>query len=327
MTTVTLPAKIVTDEMLSNIGKDTGNALSTITNHMLELQKATDTGALGDKINELLNASREMSAENFKKGPLQQAISKVLRIKDNALARFQTAQDKVNQLVRKYDVARQEEVKNIAQIGELSKANYELCKRLISNLEQYEEAIVTIEAEIAAYGTDTTNLTFEESKSLADARSRLDKATMNRNQTQSLKVLSMQADPSIEGMKATSSFVIQQLDNITQNIIPTYTIFFIKYLQAKQTEGKLNLIKKSKEITNQAVIAAGELSAQNAINAAKMSQDEFIDIETVRKDHETMINSIAEVKRIQEEGRQRRQAAFGELKALEQKTIEAFSKN
>ena len=70
-----------------------------------------------------------------------------------------------------------------------------------------------------------------------------------------------------------------------------------------------------------------EMLQQNSIETAEENERSIVDIETVREVNERLINTIEETIKIQQSGRQKRQAAEAELVQIEGKLRETLLKN
>jgi len=81
------------------------------------------------------------------------------------------------------------------------------------------------------------------------------------------------------------------------------------------------------DATNDLLKRNAEMLKQNSIDTAKANERGIVDIETVKKVNEDLISTIQETLRIQQEGRQKRQAAEKELVAIEGRLKDTLLKN
>lgn len=318
-----LSTTVITEDLIAEIGNDTGKTLTEITSKMLEMQKTSDAGVMGEKLNELIDSTKQLSADNFNAGPLKKLMNNILGLKDKAIQKFESAQDNVNLLVKKLDKERQNQVTMNKNIDTLIQANYAYCQGLIEDIKKCDEYMEQLQAQIDGFGD---SLSHEESMQLTNLKNSYDLLEKKKVDFESLKVLSINMDPSLMGMKKTGTSLLQTFDNITTKMIPAYTQYFMKYLISRSQQQAMALTNKTEDIFNETITAASDLSAKNAVDAAKLSQRQLVNLDTIKKDHQNMMDAFDQVKKIEQDARANRKALLAELSDLEQKSIQAFSK-
>jgi uncharacterized protein YaaN involved in tellurite resistance len=71
-------------------------------------------------------------------------------------------------------------------------------------------------------------------------------------------------------------------------------------------------------MTNELLLKNAESLKQGSIDIAKESERGIVDIETLRTTNESLINTLDEILRIQEEGKTKRKEAETELNKIEE---------
>ena len=72
------------------------------------------------------------------------------------------------------------------------------------------------------------------------------------------------------------------------------------------------------DMTNELLLKNAESLKQGSIDIAKESERGIVDIETLRTTNESLINTLDEILRIQEEGKAKRKEAETELNRIEE---------
>lgn len=72
------------------------------------------------------------------------------------------------------------------------------------------------------------------------------------------------------------------------------------------------------DMTNELLLKNAESLKQGSIDIAKESERGIVDIETLRTTNESLINTLDEILRIQEEGKAKRKEAETELNKIEE---------
>ena len=85
--------------------------------------------------------------------------------------------------------------------------------------------------------------------------------------------------------------------------------------------------KELSDATNELLKRNAEMLKMNTVETARENERGIVDIETVKKVNEDLISSLEETVRIQQEGRQKRQAAEKELLAIENRLQTALLQN
>ena len=85
------------------------------------------------------------------------------------------------------------------------------------------------------------------------------------------------------------------------------------YILSVLTEGDLIMRKRLTAL----LLKNSEILKQNTLDVAKESERGIVDMETLRATNESLISTLDEVMRIQQEGRQKRQEAEAEMSRME----------
>ena len=75
--------------------------------------------------------------------------------------------------------------------------------------------------------------------------------------------------------------------------------------------------KAVSDMTNELLLKNSQMLKQNSVEVAKENERGIVDIETLHQVNENLISTIEETLQIQQEGRQKRQAAEQELVQIE----------
>ena len=313
----------ITEDYIMGIGSASSKGLTELTTKILSSVSASSGGDMGSKLDELIDATKGMSVDNMNAGTLQKLFNKALRMKDHALETFQTAQDRVNILISELEKTRNSQDADRKSIEALTQQNYEYCKAIIAEIEAAKDDYNVLGEAIAAFPDKPD---YEQSKQLDDLQTKYDMLEKKIVDLEADKLLSMNMDPKLKLMKQGAISLIGTFDNIVGKIVPLYMQQFSAYLLAKQQGLAASVSERAINTFNQTIIAASDQAAASAEAIARVSQRQMIDVETLKKDHENVVNSLATVKQIAVDARTNRKAIMAEIQAMEQDTITAFSK-
>lgn len=316
--------KSISEDQIVKLGNASGNTIAQISGRILELHKGSNQGVMGDKLNELIKSAKGMSSDNFKPGAIRGLLNKALNLKYDMMTRFDSAKDRVDSLVGELDKEKAAQIQVYHNIEELIKGNFLYCKALMEEIEEGKQMLQVISDEIAQYTED--QLTAEQAHDLNDARNRYDLLEKKLVDLESFKVLSMNMDPKLTAMKSGAQSLINTFEMIVNKMVPAYMLYFADYLNAQAQERATALSNAAIDSFDQIVQASGDLSAKNMEAIGHLKNRQLVSVETVRKEHEKMIEGLNNLRAIEEQARQDRARTIVELRDIEQKSIEAFSR-
>ena len=101
------------------------------------------------------------------------------------------------------------------------------------------------------------------------------------------------------------------------NTIPLWKSQMVLALGLAHSEQAVKAQREVSEMTNELLRKNAEKLKMSTIETAKESERGIVDMETLRQTNQSLIQTLDEVVKIQDEGRQKRRAAEEELGRLE----------
>ena len=141
------------------------------------------------------------------------------------------------------------------------------------------------------------------------------------------KTLAIQTAPQIRLIQNNDRILIDRVQSAIYHTIPLWKNQMVIALGLTRQKEVIELQQAVSDATNDLLRRNAEMLKQNSIDTAKANERGIVDIETVKKVNEDLISTIEETLRIQQEGRQKRQAAEKELVAIEGRLKDALLKN
>jgi uncharacterized protein YaaN involved in tellurite resistance len=322
-TAITVAKKISEDEIMK-LGNDSGKTISTISGRILELHKGSNQGEMSDKLDDLIKNCKGLSSENFKGGLVNKLMNKVLNVKYDFQSRFDTAKDKVDHLIAELDKEKGNQVTVSHNVDDLIKGNALYCQALINEIEMGKQMLSNIADEIAQYNAD--QLSAEEAHDYNEAKSRYDLLEKKLVDLEGFKVLSMNMDPKLVAMKSGVQSLINTFDTITGKMVPAYMMQFADWLNAQAIKRGTELANNAEDAFDTIIKESGDQSAKNMVEIGKLKNRQMVSVDTLRQDHEKMIEGLTQLRAIDEQARKDRAQTMNDLRDLEQKTIAAFSR-
>ena len=141
------------------------------------------------------------------------------------------------------------------------------------------------------------------------------------------KTLAIQTAPQIRLIQNNDRVLIDRVQSAIYHTIPLWKNQMVIALGLTRQKEVIELQRAVTDATNDLLKRNAEMLKQNSIDTAKANERGIVDIDTVKKVNEDLIATIQETLRIQQEGRQKRQAAEKELVAIEGRLKDALLKN
>jgi uncharacterized protein YaaN involved in tellurite resistance len=173
-------------------------------------------------------------------------------------------------------------------------------------------------------GEGNDPLLVQQVRDVSDASERFDKKIHDLKLTRTVYIQSL---PQIRMQQANNSILIDKIHSSIVNAIPLWKAQMVLSLGLAHTSNALKAQTSVTETTNELLRRNSEMLKENTVEIARENERSIVDIETVRKANEDIINTIKEVVQIQAEGRAKRKSAEEELKKLETELKENILKS
>lgn len=318
-----IPSKSFTEQQIIKLGSTSGQTISSISGKILELHKGNNQGEMGDKLNELIKTAKGLSSENYKPGFVGGLLQKFKMAKYDMTHQFDSAKDRVDSLVKELDKEKNVQMQTCNNVDALIVANGQYCKALIQEIGEGSQMLEAVADEIAQYGDI---LEPEEARSLAETRNRYDMLEKKLVDLEGFKVLSMNMDPKLVAMKASAHSLINTFDMIVTKMVPSYMLVFAQYLASKDMERAQQLADQTTDAYNEIIKQNGDMTVSTMEKTARLKNRQMISVDVLKDDHEKMITGLNNLRQIEEQARIDRAKTLNDLREIEQKTIEAFSR-
>ena len=131
------------------------------------------------------------------------------------------------------------------------------------------------------------------------------------------RTIAIQTAPQIKLIQNNDKLLVERIQTAVMITIPVWKGQIDIALGLYRQEKTLKMQKEVMNTTNELLKKNSELLKSNTVETARASEAGIVEIDTLRKVNENLISTIEETLRIQQEGRQKRQAAEQELARLE----------
>ena len=130
-------------------------------------------------------------------------------------------------------------------------------------------------------------------------------------------MISIQMAPQIRLVQGNDTLMTDKIQSTLVNTIPLWKSQMVLALGVAHSQQAAQAQHEVSNMTNELLRKNADTLKMATIETAKESERGIVDIETLKHTNESLISTLDEVLRIQEEGRQKRQEAEAELGRIE----------
>ena len=130
-------------------------------------------------------------------------------------------------------------------------------------------------------------------------------------------MVSIQMGPQIRLVQGSDTLMTEKIQSTLVNTIPLWKSQMVLALGVNHSQQAAEAQRQVTDMTNALLKKNADTLKMATVATAKESERGIVDMETLRHTNESLISTLDEVLRIQDEGRQNRRAAEQELRKIE----------
>lgn len=284
----------------------------------LDNVKSKDLGEVGQMLSGVVTELKSFEAEEEEKGFFGFFKKSANRL-EGMKAKYAKAETNVNQICKVLQNHQIQLLKDIALLDKMYDLNtayfkeltmYILAgKRKLSRVQQEELPALMDRAAKSSLPEDA-----QEANDLSAMCSRFEKKLHDLELT---RMISIQMAPQIRLVQNNDTLMTEKIQSTLVNTIPLWKSQMVLAIGISHSEQAAKAQKEVSDMTNELLRKNAEVLKTATIQTARESERGIVDMETLKKTNESLITTLDEVVRIQEEGRAKRREAEAELGRME----------
>ena len=151
-------------------------------------------------------------------------------------------------------------------------------------------------------------------KDLESACNRFDKKLHDLELT---RMISIQTAPQIRLVQSSDTVMVEKIQSTIVNTIPLWKSQMVLALGMEHSMQAAKAQRDVTDLTNELLKKNSEALKTTSIEIAKESERGIVDLETLKQTNASLITTLDEVMKIQEQGREQRRSAEVEIRRLE----------
>ena len=311
----------VTDtNLVLSYGSGAQKNISDFSGQALGKVRTKDMGPVGDMLTDLVVELKtlEFEEEEEKKG-LAKLFHKTKDTLQETRAKFDQAEvnvDRITAELQKQQVVLSKDIATMDQMFELNQAYFkELTMYIIAGKLRVQELR---ENELAALQKKA-----EESGLAEDAQAANDYAELiNRfekklHDLELTRMISLQMSPQIRMIQNNDLVMTEKIQTAIVNTIPLWKSQMVMALSLHHSKQAMEASSAVTDITNKLLEKNAADLHQGSVAIAREAEKGIVELETLKKTNQHLIDTLEEVRQIQDDGRARRAQAEAELGQME----------
>jgi len=294
--------------------------IASFSDTTLDNVRTKDLGEVGDMISNLVVELKGFSVddEEEKKGFLG-LFKKTRNSFEKLQTRYDTAAasvDKISEVLKDHQNTLFKDIVMFDRMYEVNLAYFkELSMYIIAGKKRLEEERNTTLKELRDKA-QTSGLA-EDAQAANDFANLCERFEKKLYDLQLTREISIQMAPEIRLIQNGDTLMVEKIQTTINNTIPLWKNQMVLALGMAHSKEAMEAQKEVSDLTNELLQKNAETLQMGTIAIAKESERGVVDIETVEATNQKLIETLDEVIRIQEEGRQKRLEAENTLGRIE----------
>lgn len=300
-------------------GADAQKKVSDFADTILSDIKSKDTGNVGDMMSKLIGELKNFESTTEKPKGLMAWFSTPEKYIAGIRARFETVSDNVENIAGTLEKHQVMLLKDVSMFNHLYDMNIQYFKELTmyiiageKRLTQFREKEV---AQARAHAEKTGDAM--DAQKASDLNASADRFEKKLHDLKLTRQISMQMAPQIRLLQNNNALLIERIQSTLVNTLPLWKNQIVLAIGLEHSREAMQAQRAVTDMTNDLLKKNAESLKMGTIETAKEAERGIIDIETLVQTNQSLIDTMNEVVRIQEEGRQQRREAEKTLSRME----------
>lgn len=303
-------------------GTQAQNKLLSFSHTMLEHVQKKDVGEVGEIISDLMKRLNDMNPDELKqekRSLISRMFGKISGSVQEVLSKYQKTGAQIDRISVKLDRSKDVLLSDIGMLEKLYETNKDYFHALnvyiaAGEIKLEEMHQKTIPALKKAAEASQDQMKFQEVNDMMQFADRLDKRLYDLKLSREITI---QSAPQIRLIQNTNQALVEKIQSSIVTAIPLWKNQVAIALTLLRQRHAVEAQKQVSKTTNELLLKNAELLKTNTIETARENERGLVDIETLKKTQESLVTTLEETLRIQEEGRSKRRLAEQELAAME----------
>ena len=284
----------------------------------LENVKTKDLGEVGDMLAGVVTELKSFDEEEEEKGIFgffKKGGNKLANMK----AKYDKAEVNVNKICDALEGHQIQLMKDIAMLVKMYELNTtyfkELSMYIAAGKKKLQDVAATelpeLEAKAARSGLP------EDAQAVNDLNALCNRFEKKIHDLELTRTISLQMAPQIRLVQSNDTVMSEKIQSTLVNTIPLWKSQMVLAIGVENSSRAAKAQREVTDMTNELLRKNAEKLKLATVETAKESERGIVDIETLKATNESLISTLDEVMKIQQEGKEKRRTAEAELNRIE----------
>ena len=299
-------------------GAGTQKKMADFSESALENVKTKELGEVGELLSGVVKELKDFDEEEEKGflGIFKKTTNKMQAMK----AKYVKAETNINQICRVLENHQIQLLKDIALLDKMYELNLtyfkELSMYIMAGKKKLQETR-SVRLQELLLKAQRTNLA-EDAQAAKDMDAMCSRFEKKIHDLELTRTISLQTAPQIRMVQSNDTLMAEKIQSNIVNTIPLWKSQMVLALGVEHSARAAEVQREVTDMTNELLKKNAKKLQMAAIESAKESERGIVELETLKHTNETLITTLDEVMKIQQEGRQKRAEAEQEIYRMEQ---------
>lgn len=310
--------EISNSNMVLQFGSGAQKKIADFSETALDNVRTKDLGQVGEMLTGVVTELKSFDVEENEKG----FFSRFKRA-GNKISSIKAKYDKAEANIEKICVALEEHqvqlLKDVAMLDKMYELNRVYFKELSMYILAGRKKLQQVRAtELPALAEKAKQSGLPEDAQAANDMSALcDRFDKKLHDLELTRMISIQMAPQIRLVQSNDTLMSDKIQSTLVNTIPLWKSQMVLALGVAHSQQAIEAQRSVSNMTNELLRKNADTLKMATVETAKESERGIVDMETLRHTNESLISTLDEVIRIQDEGRAKRKEAEAELVKIE----------
>ena len=309
---------ITNSQLVLQYGAAAQNKISGFSESTLDKVKTKDLGEIGDAVSSLVAELKEMDDGEENKGffGMFKKSKNKIEVMKAKYSKVGTNVDRITRTLEGHQVTLLKDIAMLDQMYDLNMKNYkELSLYILAGKKKLEKAKNEELPKLVEKAKQTGDQ--QDTQAANDYASMINRFEKKIHDLELTRIVAIQMAPQIRLVQNNDTLMAEKIQSVIVNTIPLWKSQMVLALGLQHSKEAMEAQRSVTEMTNDLLKKNADTLKMGTIETAKESERGIIDIETLQHTNQSLIDTLDEVVKIQDEGKQKRQEAEKELQRIE----------
>ena len=295
------------------------NRISSFSDSVLEDVKTKSTGEVGDLLADLVSEIKGFDGSIAEPKGLAKIFSNAKKQLNKIVAKYSKIESNIDGIEKGLDKSKIKLLKDVSMFDEMYQKNLEYFKEIslyiIAGERKLDELKNVVLPELKKKAEETQEQM--DIQKVQDMEAQINRFEKKLHDLKTTRIISIQMAPQIRLIQNNDAELVEKIQSSLTNTIPLWKNQMVLALGISNAKTALKQQQAVSQLTNDMLVKNSETLKQGTLDIAKESERAIVDIATLKKTNQDLIETLDGVIKIHEEGRAKRQEAEVELQNIE----------